>query len=259
MSKSARSKAPSPSLATHGETRQRAARPKDASGFGACRSRENVGTQSLRRTASQAEGGAALTASGRGTEHKRRGSGLRPRSSTRLAHSEAHQTRASLSSGATCAALGGSSAGRDAQSDRLGQVAHSQPSADAGTCSWEQSHAYAKTDEWSRTESAGQRSVNGDGEDVLWEMLPLDEVDIGQVGLQAELVPPTAILPPDPRTELERDPSKNGGVQKRAVERRRDVKAPASYDTALGAIQGSDLSIAQSLAVVAGVVPWRPT
>jgi hypothetical protein len=254
VSKAARSKAASPSLSMQRGSCQPAARPNDASDSGACRRRENLGAQGSRRTASRTEVGAAPKASGSRKKHAR--SCPPPRSSTRLANSEVHQASGSSSAGPACAAFGNSSAGRNAQCDSRQQVLVSQPGP-AASC-WEQGHACAKTDEWSRTESAGTESVgqnvaSGEGEGLLWEMLPVDECDMEMVGLQADcidLVPPTAILPPDARSDHERDLSRGGGVQKKAAERCRDRQEPGIQDTALA---GSDLSIAQSLAVVAGV------
>lgn len=115
-----------------------------------------------------------------------------------------------------------------------------------------------------RTESGaawqgGDGSGEVDGDSELWEMLPLD----GEVQLPAGLNPPVAILPPEPERTKDKDFARGGIAHGRRREdgafrkvRRSELewkdRAVGSQDALLAGIQASDLSIAQSLAVVAG-------
>ena len=106
----------------------------------------------------------------------------------------------------------------------------------------------------SEAEAASHREdahlLNGDSD--LWEMLPLE---VCEMESQAGCIPPVTILPPDSTASNQRDFT-GGGAQARRNQastlRRRDRHWAAGQDALLAGIDSSDLSIAQSLAVVAG-------
>ena len=106
----------------------------------------------------------------------------------------------------------------------------------------------------SEAEAASHREdahlLNGDSD--LWEMLPLEVCEMESQGF----IPPVTILPPDSAAGSNERDFTGGGAQARRNQastlRRRDRHWAAGQDALLTGIDGSDLSIAQSLAVVAG-------